>query len=104
MQNLVIFKEPKEPKDFACDASCKAGNIFFNRFCIDEDDAFEITRICYLKKPDEIVHGKNFFKNKTKRRRKKKTKGKWNLCKLIKALQLSKFCMLLSVCVTRLNL
>ena len=39
MQNLVVFMDPSEN---AYDISLKDGNKFINRFCIDEDAAFEI--------------------------------------------------------------
>ena len=46
MQNLVVLMEPS--KD-AYDHSLKAGNMIFNRFCIDEDAAFELSGVNYLK-------------------------------------------------------
>ena len=45
MQNLVVFLEPSED---AFETSLKAGNMTFNRFCIDEDAAFELSRVNYL--------------------------------------------------------
>ena len=52
MQNLIVLMEPSE-KAFL--ASLKAGNMIFNRFCIDEDAAFELSGVYYLKKhePDD---------------------------------------------------
>ena len=47
MQNLVVLMEPSEN---AYDYSSKAGNMIFNRFCIDEDAAFELSGVNYLKK------------------------------------------------------
>ena len=47
MQNVVLLMEPS---DFAWDISLKAGNMYLNRFCIDEDAAFESTGVYYLKK------------------------------------------------------
>ena len=47
-QNLVILIERP---DFAFDVSFKARNMLMNRFSIDEDDAFEISGVYYLKKP-----------------------------------------------------
>ena len=45
MQNLVVLMEPS--KD-ACDVSLKTGRMIFNRFCIDEDAAFELSGVYYL--------------------------------------------------------
>ena len=42
MQNLVFFIEP--PKS-AYEASLKAANMYLNRFCIDEDAAFELSGV-----------------------------------------------------------
>ena len=47
MQNLVVMMEPSE---HAWDNSLKAGNMFLNRFCIDEDAAFELSGVKYLQK------------------------------------------------------
>ena len=46
-QNLVVFMEPSE---YAHDDSVKAGKMILNRFCIDEDCAFELSGVNYLKK------------------------------------------------------
>ena len=42
MQNLVVFIEPSED---AHRTDLKAGNMILNRFCIDEDAAFELSRV-----------------------------------------------------------
>ena len=47
MQNLVVFMEPSE-KDWI--TPLKGGNMILNRFCIDEDAAFELSGVNYLKK------------------------------------------------------
>ena len=47
MQNLVVLMEPSEDAD---NVSLKAGNMILNRFCIDEDAAFELSGVSYLKK------------------------------------------------------
>ena len=47
MQNLVIFMEPSPD---AYDISLKGGNMILNRFCIDEDAAFELSGVNNLKK------------------------------------------------------
>ena len=47
MQNLVVLMEPsKDANDF----SMRTGNMILNRFCIDEDAAFELSGVNYLKK------------------------------------------------------
>ena len=45
MQNLVVLMEPSE---LANNVSLKAGNMFFNRFCIEEDAAYELSGVHYL--------------------------------------------------------
>ena len=47
MQNLVVLMEPIED---AWVTPWKGGNIILNRFCIDEDAAFELSGIYYLEK------------------------------------------------------
>ena len=47
MQNLVVMMEPS--KD-AWRTPLKGGNMILNRFCIDEDAAFELSGVNYLKK------------------------------------------------------
>ena len=47
MHNLVVLMEPSEDAD---DVSLKTGNMISNRFCIDEDAAFELSGVNYLKK------------------------------------------------------
>ena len=47
MQNLVVLMNPSED---AYDISLKGGNMLLNRFCIDEDAAFELSGVNYLKK------------------------------------------------------
>ena len=46
-QNVVLLMDPT---DDAWDISLKAGNMYLNRFCIDEDAAFESTGVYYLKR------------------------------------------------------
>ena len=48
MQNLVVLMEPSE---HTYHTSLNGGNMIFNRFCIDEDAAFELSGVSYLKKP-----------------------------------------------------
>ena len=47
MQNLVFLMEPSEE---ASNISLKGGNMILNRFCIDEDAAFELSGVNYLKR------------------------------------------------------
>ena len=69
MQNLVVFMEPSKDD---CDVSLKGGNKILNRFCIDEDAAFELSGVSYLKKSSmKMMHSKS-LKFKVKR----KVKGK----------------------------
>jgi len=51
MRNLVYFMS--RCKD-AEDISWKAGNLFLNRFCIDEDAACELSGVYTLKNGREI--------------------------------------------------
>jgi len=46
MKNLILLMEPS--KD-AHNISLKGGRLFFNRFCIDEDAACELSGVYYLK-------------------------------------------------------
>ena len=45
MQKIVLFIEPYESKFFT---PSKSGNLFMNRFAVDEDAAFEILKIFEL--------------------------------------------------------
>ena len=47
MQNLLVLMDPS---GYAADHSWKPGNMILNRFCIDEDAAFELSEVNYLKK------------------------------------------------------
>ena len=47
MQNLVVFIEPTKA---AWETPLKAGTMILNRFCIDEDAAFELSGVNYLEK------------------------------------------------------
>ena len=46
MQNLVVLMEPSEDAYFT---PLQTGNMILNRFCIDEDAAFELSGVNYLK-------------------------------------------------------
>ena len=45
MQNLVVLMDPSK---FAHNISLKGGNMYLNRFCIDEDAAFELSGVLDL--------------------------------------------------------
>ena len=49
-QNLVVFMEPSNR---AWETPLKGGNMILNRFCIDEDAAFELSGVNSLKKSSE---------------------------------------------------
>ena len=69
MQNLVVLMEPSEE---AYRTPLKGGNMILNRFCIDEDAAFELSGVNYLKKSSrDIVYGASFALEE-----KRKEKGK----------------------------
>ena len=51
MQNLVVFIEPS--KD-ASNISLKAGKLYLNRFCIDEDAACEFSGVYYLNSEEPL--------------------------------------------------
>ena len=46
-QNLVVLIDPSKN---AYNISSKGANMYFNRFCIDEDAGFECSGVLYLKK------------------------------------------------------
>ena len=51
MHNLIFFIVPPENQ---ADISLKAGMLYLNRFCIDEDAACELSEVYYLKKDGMI--------------------------------------------------
>ena len=66
MQNLVVLMEPSEETD---KTPLKVGNMILNRFCIDEDAAFELSGVTYLKKTSwEMRHRINRIWNKKERK------------------------------------
>ena len=68
-QNLVVFMEQNKN---ASNTSTKAVNMCLNRFCIDEDAAFELSELNYLNKSSyDIVRRKYLGKQV-------KVKGKKN--------------------------
>ena len=46
-----------EPSEDAWKTSLKGGNMILNRFCIDEDAAFELSGINYLEKSRRFLNG-----------------------------------------------
>ena len=52
-QNLVVLMEPSE---VAYNLSLKSGNMILNRFCIDEDAAFELFGVNYFKKSSHKIN------------------------------------------------
>ena len=54
MQNLVVLMEPT-PSEYAHHTSLKGGNMCLNRFCIDEDAAFELSGVHYLEELSENI-------------------------------------------------
>lgn len=52
MQNLIVLRDPSED---AFDTSLKRGNMTFNRFCIDEDAAVELSGVYDLKKTSRKI-------------------------------------------------
>ena len=64
MQNLVVLMEPNE---HAFDTPLKAGNMILNRFCIDEDAAFELSGVKYLKQTSSGLKYGNSIDLKVKR-------------------------------------
>ena len=63
MQNLVVFMEPTEN---AWQTPLKGGNMFLNRFCIDEDAAFELSGVNDLKKSSLEMQLEREFKAERK--------------------------------------
>ena len=55
MQNLVVLMKSSED---AHNISLKGGNMILNRFCIDEDAAFELSGVNYLKKSTKYSYDK----------------------------------------------
>ena len=64
MQNLVILMEPNEDAD---EVSLKGGNMCLNRFSINEDAAFEISGVHYLKEWSFKITDTNTYRSTAKR-------------------------------------
>ena len=63
MQNLVLLMEPSEVAYYI---HLKGGNMCLNRFSIDEEAAFELSGVHYLKErsytiEDQISKGKGYL-------------------------------------------
>ena len=69
MQNLVVLMEPSVDDWIT---PLKGGNMILNRFCIDEDAAFELSGVNYLKKTSDDIEDGESIKFKIIR----KVKGK----------------------------
>ena len=69
MQNLAVLMEPSIP---AYETPLKGGNMILNRFCIDEDAAFELSGVNYLQKTSADIEEEESIKFKIQR----KVKGK----------------------------
>ena len=65
MKNLVVFMKPPVK---ANEISIKAGNLYVNRFCIDEDAAFELSGVYYFEKLDTLEAIDNYQKTLYKRK------------------------------------
>ena len=60
MQNLFVFIESNKNGWLT---PLKAGNLYLNRFCIDEEAAFELSDVNYLKSSVDGIIGKGVFIN-----------------------------------------
>ena len=69
MQNLVVFMEPNETD---WQTPLKGGNMILNRFCIDEDAAFELSGVYSLKKTSNDIKFDESLKFQLKRMQKGK--------------------------------
>ena len=71
-QNLIVLKEPSHEREvpFVYETPFEAGNMCLNRFCIDEDAAFELSGINYLEK--SVVFMNNIYDYKLKQKQKGK--------------------------------
>ena len=63
MQNFIILMQPTE---YDWDISIKAGKMLLNRFCIDDEAAFEVSGVYYLKKSPLELADKTFSESSIK--------------------------------------
>ena len=61
MQKIVLFIEPQKHKS---ETPLKIGNLFTNRFAIDEDGCNEISKIYHLDNAFHDYYDGNLTKNK----------------------------------------
>ena len=57
LQNIVFLSEPSEPWVI----SIRGGNMCLNRFCINEDAAFEFSGVHYLKQSSHEMYFYDMF-------------------------------------------
>ena len=69
MQNLVFFMESDEK---VYRTPLKGGNMILNRFCIDEDAAFELSGVYFFEKSSEYIEGMYGLEYDLKRKEKGK--------------------------------
>ena len=69
MQNLVVFMEKSI---YANETPLKSGNMILNRFCIDEDAAFELSGVYNL---TEKVSRGNWMVHKKSQTKEQKADG-----------------------------
>ena len=74
MQNVVLLMDPSIAD---WDVSSKAGNMYLNRLCIDEDAAFESMGVYYLKKLTIEQFHETFYEDRALER---KAKGQRKYC------------------------
>ena len=73
MQNLLVLMEPSED---ASNISVKGGKMCFNRFCIDEDVAFELSGVYYLEKESQKLKYSDRLSDSRKLELRSRIKGK----------------------------
>ena len=71
-QKLIVLKEPSAHEDPSVhEIPFEVGNMFLNRFCIDEDAAFELSGVNYLKKSFVLMDNLYDYKLKQEQKGKK---------------------------------
>ena len=63
MQNLIVLMEPSED---AWITPLRTGNMILNQFCIDEDAAFELSGVDYLKQSHRAMESEREFEAERK--------------------------------------
>ena len=64
------------PSEDANVITMKAGNMILNRFCIDEDAAFELSGVMDLKKSSWKMRHSRYYRNSLEFEEQKSSKGK----------------------------